>query len=336
MTQYRVYTGIIDNLGHNAIFVFGSDPSGKHNKGTALIAKNKFGSEEGHGRGLKGNSYGLITMNIVPDFVEDDVIYREIGKCSLTKSQIVDNIKELYILAGCMPNLCFFVAYTKDGSDHDGYSSKDMAKMFGHTRDIPDNIIFEDKFFKMVFNVNNIVEHKDNEIRFYSKIKKYKEFSNMYPSHIEHMGVRYESSENYYQANKYKHIPWLFDIIRSVSPKTSKAVANLTADRYSSEDDRELVKNVRKRLISEGYVLSRIQGTYHFVEFYKCNFIIMFDALYLKFTQNSYLKDLLLSTRDATLIEASPKDYFWGEGSDKTGENNLGKLLMKLRTLLAG
>ena len=64
-----------------------------------------------------------------------------------------------------------------------------------------------------------------------------------------------------------------------------------------------------------------------------------------KFSQNGHLRTVLLSTGQMTLAEASPKDTFWGIGipmSDKRkvkqqqwpGENNLGKILMKVRHLL--
>ncbi|KAG6331540.1 hypothetical protein ID866_7550 [Astraeus odoratus] len=40
---------------------------------------------------------------------------------------------------------------------------------------------------------------------------------------------------------------------------------------------------------------------------------------------------MLLGTGDAELIEDSPRDYFWGIGADKTGRNELGKALQRLR-----
>jgi len=62
---------------------------------------------------------------------------------------------------------------------------------------------------------------------------------------------------------------------------------------------------------------------------------IMMDALRLKFTQHSELKELLLSTGDEEIIEDSPVDSYWGCGRDGKGKNMLGQLLMKLRDELA-
>lgn len=50
-----------------------------------------------------------------------------------------------------------------------------------------------------------------------------------------------------------------------------------------------------------------------------------------KAEQNPYILEQLLKTGDATLVENSPFDSFWGWGPDKTGENHLGKLWMKIR-----
>ncbi|KAI6108818.1 hypothetical protein EDD16DRAFT_1738029 [Pisolithus croceorrhizus] len=57
-------------------------------------------------------------------------------------------------------------------------------------------------------------------------------------------------------------------------------------------------------------------------------------ALWHKFTQNTHLKDELLSTGDAELVEDSDKDAFWGVGPDGKGGNQLGKALQRLRTKL--
>jgi len=61
---------------------------------------------------------------------------------------------------------------------------------------------------------------------------------------------------------------------------------------------------------------------------------IMHVILRAKFTQHKDLKQKLLDTGDAELIEGNIwKDYFWGVCAGR-GENNLGKLLMRLRAEL--
>jgi ribA/ribD-fused uncharacterized protein len=62
---------------------------------------------------------------------------------------------------------------------------------------------------------------------------------------------------------------------------------------------------------------------------------IMWLALLAKFTQILDLRNRLLATAPAVLIENSPRDAFWGVGADGTGKNRLGAMLMELRDVLA-
>ncbi|PPQ74912.1 hypothetical protein CVT24_003022 [Panaeolus cyanescens] len=57
---------------------------------------------------------------------------------------------------------------------------------------------------------------------------------------------------------------------------------------------------------------------------------IMEDVVYLKFMQHADLLSLLLSTQGA-LIYDDESDSFWGSGPDGTGNNELGKLLERVR-----
>lgn len=72
---------------------------------------------------------------------------------------------------------------------------------------------------------------------------------------------------------------------------------------------------------------------------------IVTEINYAKFNQNRNLKDLLLSTGDKVIVEASPYDRIWGIGlapdhpdactpSRWQGENLLGQALMKVRDRL--
>ncbi|MNV96102.1 Swarming motility protein YbiA [compost metagenome] len=54
---------------------------------------------------------------------------------------------------------------------------------------------------------------------------------------------------------------------------------------------------------------------------------VMLTALRTKFSQNSRLREILLSTGDAILHEDAPKDKYWGV----KGKDRLGILLMIVR-----
>lgn len=69
----------------------------------------------------------------------------------------------------------------------------------------------------------------------------------------------------------------------------------------------------------------------------------MHACLFAKFVQNEKFKQQLLSTKDMIIAEADPDGLFWGTGiaeddpkiqdpSTWPGENQLGKLLMKVRS----
>ncbi len=59
--------------------------------------------------------------------------------------------------------------------------------------------------------------------------------------------------------------------------------------------------------------------------------VIMEKLLRLKIEQNPYVLKKLLETKDYRIVEDSPKDDYWGWGINRDGENQLGKLWMKLR-----
>ena len=58
---------------------------------------------------------------------------------------------------------------------------------------------------------------------------------------------------------------------------------------------------------------------------------LMEKILRCKIEQNPYVLKKLLETKDYTIVEDSPKDNYWGWGINRDGENNLGKIWMKLR-----
>ncbi|HKM31676.1 MAG TPA: hypothetical protein VJX89_05940, partial [Bacteroidales bacterium] len=69
-TTTRTSSPRIEQLRPNEIFVFGSNLSGAHGGGAALLAVNKFGAVWGRGIGLQGQSYAIPTMHGGPEAIK--------------------------------------------------------------------------------------------------------------------------------------------------------------------------------------------------------------------------------------------------------------------------
>ena len=57
----------------------------------------------------------------------------------------------------------------------------------------------------------------------------------------------------------------------------------------------------------------------------------MRKAVLAKFETHADLRELLLGTGDEKLIEKTTDDKYWGCGTDGTGKNRLGQILMEVR-----
>lgn len=68
--ENRITPEFITSLKENEIFVFGSNLSGNHGGGAALLAYRRFGAIWGQGVGLQGQSYGIPTMHGGLDAIE--------------------------------------------------------------------------------------------------------------------------------------------------------------------------------------------------------------------------------------------------------------------------
>lgn len=134
----RYYSGNIEPE-ENTIFVFGSNPEGRHGAGSAKVAKEKFGAVYGIGEGLQGNSYALPTKDL-----------RIPGTRSISKSDIIRNIQKLYDLARTMPDKNFKVAYRTrfDEKSLNGYTGEEMVQMFS-VYPIPNNIYFSGEWHQI-------------------------------------------------------------------------------------------------------------------------------------------------------------------------------------------
>jgi hypothetical protein len=61
---------------------------------------------------------------------------------------------------------------------------------------------------------------------------------------------------------------------------------------------------------------------------------IMKNAVLKKFETHNDIRELLISTEDHEIIEETTDDYYWGCGTNGTGKNVLGKILMEVRLIL--
>ena len=109
------------------IFVFGSNRAGRHGKGAALMAKQKYGAVPGRGWGRMFGSYAIPTK---------DVALR-----SLFLPSIQEGVQTFVTYAKEHPELKFFL--TRVGCGLAGYTDSEIAPMF---KDAPDNCSFPDRW----------------------------------------------------------------------------------------------------------------------------------------------------------------------------------------------
>ncbi|MFD9900117.1 NADAR family protein [Mesorhizobium sp. NPDC059025] len=146
------------------------------------------------------------------------------------------------------------------------------------------------------------------EVRFYRASEKpYGAFSNLYRREIEFEGERFATSEHAYQAGKARKPEVKAWLMAAPSP----ALLAMAAHGLYYWD------------VSPGWSRTKFDR--------------MRGVLYAKFTQHEDLREMLLSTGSARLIETATVDNevnrLWGEVNGQ-GRNMLGELLMELRTKL--
>lgn len=140
----------------------------------------------------------------------------------------------------------------------------------------------------------------DGVIWFYGTRDAYGAFSNFAQYPIRLRGKIWPTTEHYFQAQKFAGTAYEGAILHAASPTIAARLGRsrkhpLRADWEDVKDD------------------------------------IMLVALRAKFTQHAELRDLLLGTGDARLVEHTTNDHYWGDGGDGLGKNMLGVLLMRVR-----
>jgi ribA/ribD-fused uncharacterized protein len=137
-------------------------------------------------------------------------------------------------------------------------------------------------------------------IYFYSTKDAYGAFSNFSAHSIEMDGLRWPTTEHYFQAQKFEDAAYRERIRMANSPMIAAKLGR--SRKVPLRSDWEQVKDE-----------------------------VMYRAVLKKFQTHPQIRELLLSTGDAEIVEKTTNDYYWGCGTNGTGQNMLGKILMRVR-----
>jgi N-glycosidase YbiA len=140
-------------------------------------------------------------------------------------------------------------------------------------------------------------------INFYSVGDEFGEFSNFAPYPFTLDGELWQTSEHYFQAQKFEDKAYKAKIRKSNSPMLAARMG----------------RN-RKQKLRRDWESVKVG--------------VMRAAVLAKFTQHEDLIALLLSTGDSKLIEHTENDDYWGDGGDGSGKNMLGCILRQVRESL--
>src|SRR3954464_11526615 len=135
-------------------------------------------------------------------------------------------------------------------------------------------------------------------INFYSVSGEYGSFSNFSPHPIVLKGKTWPTSEHYFQAQKFSDTPDEEEVRPAKSPMIAARMGRS-----------------RKRPLRPDWEAAKDR--------------IMHEAVLAKFAQHAELRETLLGTGDAKLVEHTENDAYWGDGGDGTGRNVAGQVLMR-------
>jgi len=137
-------------------------------------------------------------------------------------------------------------------------------------------------------------------IKFYKVQEPFGCFSNFAAYPIEVDGKVWPTSEHYFQAQKFAGTEFEEEIRLVKSPMIAARMGRARSKPLRA--DWELVKDK-----------------------------VMRRAVLAKFTRHEDLRETLLATGDAMLVEHTRNDSYWGDGGDGRGRNMLGQILVSVR-----
>lgn len=142
-----------------------------------------------------------------------------------------------------------------------------------------------------------------DKIMFYHLHEPYGEFSNFARFPIELKGKIWPTSEHYFQAQK-----------------------------FAGNEHEEAIRNAATP--REAFIMGKDRTHPLRPDWDTVKEDVMREAVMAKFSQHAGLRDLLLNTGDAQLVEHTKNDTYWADGEDGSGLNRLGIILMEVREKL--
>ncbi len=103
------------------------------------------------------------------------------------------------------------------------------------------------------------------------------------------------------------------------------------AAKISDESAREEIRSARSPLEAK-HLANEVYRHFRIHRDEAAKIALMEDILRAKFAQHAEVQDALKRSGTEKIVEDSPTDYFWGEGADGTGRDELGKLWIKIRS----
>ncbi len=101
------------------------------------------------------------------------------------------------------------------------------------------------------------------------------------------------------------------------------------ATSFTDDEIRDLIRKARSA--HETRLLGQLHKSKRREDWGEYKLLVMEELFRAKIEQHPYVREKLLDSGDREIIKNVPDDSFWGWGSDKKGENRMGKLWMKLR-----
>ena len=138
-------------------------------------------------------------------------------------------------------------------------------------------------------------------IEFYQELGEYNYLSNYSNYGFYINNIFYKTVEHYYQSEKYLDNEIKQKIINAPTPKEASMLGKEQENKIRK--DFKLIKND-----------------------------VMYKGIYEKFIQNKSIMYKLIETRNKTIVEKNVEEYYWGTSKDEPSDNNIGKILMKVRT----